>query len=46
LVSGWPVRAAFDFSPLPGQPESHEHFFGLWTLGLKPKPALDALPLG
>lgn len=44
-LAGWLVWTAFDFSPLPGQPENHEHFFGLWTLNLKPKPALDALPL-
>lgn len=44
-LAGWLVWTAFDFAPLPGQPENHQHFFGLWTLDLKPKPALDALSL-
>jgi endo-1,4-beta-mannosidase len=44
-LPGWLVWTAFDFAPLPGQPESYEHFFGLWTLDLTPKPALNALPL-
>ncbi|MBN1310991.1 MAG: cellulase family glycosylhydrolase, partial [Anaerolineae bacterium] len=44
-LAGWLVWTAFDFTPLPGQPESHEHFFGLWTIDLTPKPALDAFLL-
>lgn len=42
---GWMVWAAFDFAPPAGQPETYEHFFGLWRLDLTPKPALEALPL-
>ncbi|MBN1431130.1 MAG: cellulase family glycosylhydrolase [Anaerolineae bacterium] len=44
-LAGWLIWTAFDFAPLPGQLESREHFFGLWTLDLVPKPALESLPL-
>ncbi len=44
-MAGWLVWTAFDFSPRPGQPKNHEHFYGLWTLDLTPKPSLGVLPL-
>jgi hypothetical protein len=44
-AAGWLVWTAFDFEPEPGQPLNFEHYFGLWTLDLKAKPALMALPL-
>jgi hypothetical protein len=44
-IAGWLIWTAFDFTPEPGQPPTHEHFFGLWRVDLTPKPALEALPL-
>lgn len=44
-IAGWVVWTAFDFVPRSGQPKNHEHFFGLWTLDLTAKPALETLPL-
>jgi len=44
-LAGWMIWAAFDFQPSPGQVETAEHHFGLWTLDLTRKPALEALPL-
>jgi hypothetical protein len=43
--AGWLVWTAFDFVPTPGQPPTHNHFFGLWRVDLNPKPALELLPL-
>lgn len=42
-LAGWMVWTAFDYAPMPGQPPNFEHHFGLWTLDLQPKPALDAI---
>ncbi|MEM7345017.1 MAG: cellulase family glycosylhydrolase [Chloroflexota bacterium] len=42
-ISGWVVWTAFDFVPNPGQPDNHEHFFGLWRTDLTPKPALNVI---
>ncbi len=44
-LAGWMIWTAFDFEPAPGQVETYEHHFGLWTLDLAAKPALQALPL-
>jgi hypothetical protein len=41
-LAGWLIWTAFDFEPMPGQPYNFEHFFGLWTVDLAPKPALEA----
>jgi hypothetical protein len=41
-LAGWLIWTAFDFEPMPGQPVNFEHFFGLWTVDLVPKPGLDA----
>lgn len=44
-VAGWLVWTAFDLEPMPGQPATYEHFFGLWRTDRTVKPSLDALPL-
>jgi hypothetical protein len=44
-IAGWLIWTAFDFAPEDGAPLHYEHFFGLWTVDLTPKPALEALPL-
>lgn len=43
-LAGWLIWTAFDFVPDNGI-YNFEHFFGLWTYDLEPKPALDGLPL-
>ncbi|MEW5961527.1 MAG: tetratricopeptide repeat protein [Chloroflexota bacterium] len=42
---GWLLWTAFDFAPVPGQPETYNFHFGLWRTDLSPKLALQVLPL-
>jgi tetratricopeptide (TPR) repeat protein len=42
---GWMIWSAFDFEAAPGQDDNYQNYYGLWTLDLLPKAALQALPL-
>jgi len=42
-LGGWMIWTAFDFQPEPGQSEGIEHHFGLWTLDLTAKPAVQVV---